>query len=99
MVIYGYVKNYRYTGDGTLYIQARIPVIHGPYYQSDYKGRRIHNYVDDKDLPYYPSLLLPHLPVDGEVCVLQSISDTSSEFIVIGLTGGSYTSGVTNLGG
>ena len=99
MIVYGYVKNYRYTGDGTLYVQVRIPAIHGPYQQSDYQGRRIRNYVNDANLPYYASILLPHLPVEGEVCALQSVSDTSSEFLVIGLTGGSYANGVTNLGG
>lgn len=99
MIIYGYVKQYRYTGDGTFYVQVRIPSIHGPYKQSDYKGRRVRNYVDDANLPYYPSILLPHLPIEGEVCVLSSVSDTSSEFLVIGLTGGSYLNGVTNIGG
>lgn len=99
MVVYGYCKDYKYTGDGTLYVRVRIPSIHGPYKQSDYKGRAIRNYVVDGALPYYPSLLLPHLPTDGEVAALIPLDSGNSEFLVIGLTGGSYSMGVTNIGG
>lgn len=98
MLVYGYAKDYKYTGDGTLLIRVRIPSIHGPYSKADYSGKRIRNYVADQDLPYYQSLLLPHRPVDGEVVALMSTNEKSSVFIVIGLTGGSYRTGITNLG-
>ena len=96
MIIFGYAKQYRYTNDSTLEIQVRIPSIHGPYVQSDARGLPIRNYVQDDDLPFYPSLLLPHLPNEGEVVALESMKN-STQFIVIGLTGGSYESGVTNV--
>lgn len=99
MITYGYAKKYMHTGDGTLMIQVRVPSIHGPYSQSEYKGRIARNYVRDVDLPYYQSLLLPHLPTEGEVVALCSTDNARTDFIVIGLTGGSYLTGVTNLGG
>lgn len=98
MITYGYVKNYKYTGDGTLMIQVRVPSIHGPYDQSSYRGKPIRNYTRDKDLPWYPSLLLPHLPAEGEVAALSAINHANTEWIVIGLTGGSYYSGATEIG-
>lgn len=97
MITYGYAKDYRYTGDGTLMIQVRIPSVHGAYNQSNYRGQTVRNYTRDDDLPWYPSLLLPHLPNEGEVVAVSSINNANNEFIVIGLTGGSYYSGVTNL--
>lgn len=99
MIVYGYVKSYMYSGDGTLRIQVRIPSIHGPYTVAGYQGQAIRNYVQDDNLPYYPSLLLPHLPNEGEVCALTTIGETTTQFIVIGLTGGSYYTGSTNIGG
>lgn len=99
MITYGYVKDYMYTGDGTLMVKVRIPSIHGPYNQSDARGRTIKNYILDKDLPYYQSILLPYLPNEGEVVALASIDESTSTFIVVGLTGGSYQNGITNLGG
>lgn len=90
MIVNGYVKEYMYSGDGTLMIKVRIPSIHGPMNQREYEGKQVRNYVLDTDLPYYPSLLLPHLPVEGEVVALSSINDKNSEFLVLGLTGGSY---------
>ena len=90
MIVNGYAKSYMYSGDGTLLIKVRIPAIHGPMDQREYKGTARKNYVSDADLPYYESLLLPHLPAEGEVVVLLSKHDNTSEFIVIGLTGGSY---------
>ena len=91
MIVYGYVKQYSYLNDGTLSIQVRIPQVHGPYSQTDACGKLIRNYVRDKDLPWYPSLLLPHLPNEGEVVMLESVNDSkSSDFVVLGLTGGSY---------
>lgn len=99
MIINGYAKSYMYAGDGTLMVKVRIPSIHGPMTQKESKGAVVRNYVKDDDLPYYPSLLLPHLPADGEVVALTSKNDKTTEFIVIGLTGGSYYSNLTNVGG
>lgn len=90
MIVYGYVKNTKYAGDGTLMIQTRIPNIHGAYKKADYKGKTIRNYTADRDLPWYPSLLLPYLPVEGEVVAVASLDDTSSNWLIIGLTGGAY---------
>lgn len=99
MVIYGYAKDYYYTGDATLLIRCRIPTIHGPYNYNDFKGSRPKRYTQDKDLPYYPSVLLPNLPVDGDVVALLSTDEGNEHFIVIGLMGSSYNSGKTNIGG
>lgn len=99
MITYGYAKAYKYAGDGTLSIKVRIPSVHGPYKQSNARGKTIRNYVLDSDLPWYPSLLLPHLPQEGEVVAVQSLNSGNSDFIVIGLTGGSYHAGATNIGG
>ena len=91
MIVFGYVKQYSYTNDGTMQIQVRIPQIHGPYAQTDAGGKRIRNYVRDDQLPWYPSLLLPHLPNEGEVVMLQSVNESkSADYVVLGLTGGSY---------
>lgn len=97
MITYGYAKSYHYTNDSTLYVKVRIPSIHGPYNLKDAGGKTVRNYVQDDDLPDYPSLLLPHLPNEGEVVALSSMNSSNNNFIVIGLTGGSYSSGVTNL--
>jgi len=92
MIIYGYAKDYMYTNDGTFQVQVRIPNIHGPYKQGQGKG----TYTRDKDLPWFTSVLLPHLPIAGEVVMLESVNESkSSEYVVIGLTGGSYSAGVT----
>lgn len=97
MIVYGYVKQYRYSGDGTMQIQVRIPNIHGAYLKSDYQGKTIRNYTDDSDLPWYPSLLLPHKPAEGEVVALTTLDNSPSNWLVLGLTGGSYSNGATNL--
>ena len=97
MIVYGYVKDVMYSGDGTMQIQVRIPNVHGADRLEDYQGKRVRNYVADKDLPWYPSLLLPHSPNEGEVVALSSLDTSPSNWIVIGLTGGSYNAGVTNL--
>ena len=97
MIVYGYAKATKYSGDGTLLIQTRIPNIHGPYLLSDYKGKRVRNYTEDSDLPWYPSLALPYLPGDGDVVALTSLDDTSASWLILGLTGGSYNAGVTNI--
>lgn len=96
MITFGYVKQYRYANDGTLMLQVRIPSVHGPYDVSEYKGRQIRNYIRDSELPWYQSILLPHLPVEGEVVALESINHANTEFLVIGLTGGSYLASMTN---
>jgi hypothetical protein len=90
MITYGYAKQYYYTNDGTLNIQVRIPSVHGPYSQKEYKGSTVRNYTLDKDLPYYTSLLLDRLPNEGDVVALISTNSSNTEFLVIGLTGGSY---------
>lgn len=99
MITYGYAKGYHYTADGTLLVQVRVPSIHGAYNQSNYRGKTVRNYTYDDDLPWYPSVLLPHLPTEGEVVALLSINNSNNNFIVIGLTGGSYNAGATNIGG
>lgn len=98
MIVFGYAKQYRYSGDSTLYVQVRIPAIHGPYRQQDAGGKTIRNYVRDKDLPFYQSILLPHMPNDGDVVALISLDDTQGgDLMVVGLTGGSYQLGTTNI--
>lgn len=97
MQVNGYVKDCIYAGDGTLYIKVRIPLIHGPMKQSEYRGKFVRNYVRDEDLPYYPAFLLPSVPTEGEVVVLESTNPTSYQFTVVGLTGGSYGSTWTNV--
>ena len=94
MIVFGYAKDYYYTGDSTLIIRVRIPNIHGPYRREDAKGNTIRNYVKDEDLPYYQSVLLPRLPNDGDVLALTPLSESSTnlDFLVIGLTGASYSS-------
>ena len=99
MVMYGYAKEYRVNGDGTISIRVRIPSIHGPYSQSQAQGQIIRNYVQDDNLPWYPSVLLPYNPTEGDVVLLMSTNDSGDyTWLVIGLTGGSYNSGLTSLG-
>lgn len=94
MIVYGYAKQYQYSADNSSQVQVRIPSIHGPYRQEDAKGQTIHNYIQDEDLPWYPSLLLDHSPTDGEVVALVSTSNSerNTDFLVIGFTGASYSS-------
>ena len=94
MIVYGYAKDCYYTGDNTLMIRVRIPNVHGPYRKEDAQGKTLRNYVNDNDLPYYQSLLLPHTPVDGEVVALTSLTDSTTDLqlLVVGLTGASYSS-------
>ena len=94
---YGYAINTMYGGDGNLYIQVRIPSVHGPYSQTAYRGKQVRRYVLDKDLPWYPSVILPHQPAQGEVVALLSVDDVGSSFLVVGLMGGSYVGTQTNL--
>lgn len=93
MIVFGYAKDYKYNKDGALMIRVRIPSIHGPFRQENYGGRSVRNYTLDENLPYYHSVLLPHNPADGEVVVLESTQTNNYEFVVIGMTGGSYHSG------
>ena len=97
MIVYGYVKQYRYSADGTLLVQVRIPNIHGAWKKSQDKGQQIRSYTEDANLPWYPSMLLPYLPNEGEVVVLSSLNASeSSGFIVLGLTGGSTINPATD---
>ena len=90
MIVYGFAKDYTYDGDGTLKVQVRIPSVHGPYVQQASRGI----YTRDKDLPWITSVLLPSLPSEGDVVVLEATdSGIGSDFIVIGLTGGNYNNG------
>lgn len=90
LIVYGYVIDTMYTGDGTLMLQVRIPQIHGAIDKNEYRGKKITKYTEDKDLPWYQSLLLPYLPNRGSICMLASMNDGSnSSFVVLGLTGGS----------
>lgn len=99
MITFGYVKDYKFAGDGTLMIRTRIPSVHGPYDISGYRGNTVRNYVRDDDLPYIQSVLLPHLPAEGEVVAISSMNEANTEFIIIGLTGGSYWSSLANKNG
>lgn len=96
MITFGYAKGYQYSNDGTLMIKVRIPSVHGAYNINAYNGQIARNYVADADLPWVPSLLLPHLPTEGEVVAVASMDVGKSNFLVLGLTGGSYNSGATN---
>lgn len=96
MIIFGYAKQYYYSGDGTLNIQVRIPSIHGPIDQREYRGQSVRNYTKDNELPYYPSLLLPSLPNKDDVVALATLNDSPNQWLVIGLTGGSYIATITN---
>lgn len=87
MIVYGFAKDRKYTENGELQIQVRIPNIHGPYRQDEYMGKKVTNYTPDDKLPWYTSLLLSRLPNDGEVVAL--LQD-GSDFLVLGLTGGQY---------
>lgn len=90
MIVYGFAKDYTYDGDGTLKVKVRVPSIHGPYVQTVTKN----TYTRDKDLPWYTAMLMPNMPVEGDVVVLQSVSEgKGNQFIVIGLTGGNYNNG------
>lgn len=93
MIVFGYAKDYKYGNDGTFQIKVRVPSIHGPYTQQ--AGTKM-GYTRDEDLPWYTSILLPHMPMDGDVVMLQTVHEgKGSNHVVIGLTGGSYLNGAT----
>lgn len=97
MIVYGYAKDVRYSGDGTMFVKVRIPDIHGPENRSDYNGHMVRNYVWDKDLPYYPANLLSSIPIVGDVLELQTSNEKSTDFIVSGITGGNSSITLTNV--
>lgn len=90
MIVYGYVKDYRYTPEGGLQIQVRIPTIHGARTQTEYRGNRVRNFVEDADLPYYPSLLLKEHPAIDQTVALVSTDSGNSSFLVLGPISSSY---------
>ena len=98
MITFGYAKGYQYANDGTLMIKVRRPSVHGAYDLSQYRGQLARNYVDDDNLPWIPSVLLTQLPSEGDVVAVSSLDSGNSSFIVLGLTGGSFNSGATNVG-
>lgn len=95
MVTFGYVKDFKYAGDGTLMIKVRIPSVHGAYSQKDYNGQTVRNYTSDEDLPWYQAVVFPQMPTEGEVVALLSVDNGISDFICIGCTGGSYYAGAS----
>lgn len=97
MIVYGYAKGYYYDEQGSMFVKVRIPSVHGAYRQQDYKGASVKNYVLDEDLPFYQSVVLPRSPSEGDVVALTSTGEgRGSDFLVVGLTGSSYNSGVKN---
>lgn len=97
MIIFGYALDSRYESSGEFKVKVRIPSIHGPMDQREYKGHRVRTYTPDSELPYVSSLLLPHLPASGDVVAIASTGDTSSNWLVLGFTGASYASNKLNI--
>lgn len=91
MITFGYAKQSYYDNCGTLYIQVRIPSIHGPNSQTDYRGQAVRNYTSDENLPFYPSLRLPEVPSYNEVVALAAMDTSNNQLLVIGSTGGQYS--------
>lgn len=85
MLTYGIAKENTTRDDGTLWIKVRIPSIHGAESQSDYNGQTIRNYVYDKDLPWFQSILMSDIPNSGDTVVLSSINESNNRFIVLGI--------------
>lgn len=90
MIVYGYAIEYQYTSEGTFLVKVRIPSIHGPMKQSEYRGKSVRGYVEEMNLPWYQSVILPQLPGYGQVVALVNTNSANNEFLVIGLTGGQY---------
>ena len=90
MIVYGYVNDSMVSSSGNLMLQVRIPDIHGPVNQEEYRGQQVKNYTSDGELPWYPSLALPYTPNVNDVVALMSSDNTGRDFIVLGLTGGTY---------
>lgn len=93
MVTTGYAIKYRYADNGTTEVQVRIPNVHGPMNKSEYNGKTARNYVEEEDLPYFMSVIMPHMPSYGDVVVLESNHTSQREWTVIGMTGGNYKRG------
>ena len=85
MLTYGIAKENTTRDDGTLWIKVRIPSIHGADSQSAYGGQTIRNYVYDKDLPWFQSILMSDIPNSGDTVVLSSINESNNRFIVLGI--------------
>lgn len=96
MIVYGFAKDVKYAGDGTMYVKVRIPAIHGPNDRNEYRGHMDRNYVWDKDLPYYQANILASVPVDGDILELKSPNEGSTDFIVSGITGSELAHIATN---
>lgn len=88
MVVYGYVKDVKYSGDGNMYVKVRIPNIHGPDRKSEYRGHPVRNYVNTENLPYYQANLLSSVPIYGDVVELRSPNENTTTLYVSGITGG-----------
>ena len=92
MTVFGYVIQTQYTGAGELMIRVRIPSIHGPYDKSQYDGKSVRNYVEDKDIPWCQSIILPETPGKGDVVAVTALNEGNTNFLVIGLMGTTYKS-------
>ena len=93
MITLGYAITYRYAANGTTEVQVRIPNVHGPMNKSEYQGKTANGYVEEKDLPYFMSVIMPHMPSYGDVVVLEAVSENKHRWVVIGMTGGNYSKG------
>lgn len=90
MVIYGIAIDTRYSNSGELEVKTRIPNVHGPMSETEYQGAQVTNYTREADLPWYKSILLPNLPNYGEIVLLDSVNGANNEWVVLGVTGGTY---------
>ena len=87
MITYAFAIAHKYDGDGVLNIQTRIPSVHGPLSESEFRGQQVKNYTKDSDLPWYPSILLPYLPNYGDTIVVTTLDTSTSNLLVIGVMG------------
>ena len=93
MITYGYIVASQPNQMGGYEMQVRIPSVHGAYNLEDYRGQTPRNYVQDKDLPWYPCLESVTNRTTGSIAVLAAINYSNNSFIVIGTTGSSYVVG------
>ena len=91
MIVFGYAIDSKYEASGEFRVKVRIPAVHGPMDQLEYRGKRVTNYTPDSDLPFYASLILPHLPSRGEVVAVATTGDAPSTWLVLGYTGAQYS--------